>query len=182
MKLAAFILVGGASRRMGRDKAVLEWGGRAAIARLAELANHVGTQTVLTVGGDYGLPSLPDPTPGAGPAGGVRAACTWARDEGYTRCIVLAVDAPLLVPADLAPLLAADLPGACYAGLPLPMVIAASAFPPEFQDDWPLRRLVERAGLAVLSVEAEAARRIRGANTPEELANLLSSGAGDPGA
>lgn len=182
MTLAAFILVGGASGRMGRNKADLDWGGRTAIDRLAELAGDVGAQAVLTVGGAYGLPSLPDRTPGAGPAGGVRAACAWARDEGYARCIIMAVDAALLGPADLAPLLTADHPGACYSGLPLPMVIAAHALPTEVQDDWPLRRLVERAGLATLPVEPESARRIRGANTPEELASLLDSGGGNAGA
>ncbi len=182
MRLAAFILVGGGSRRMGRDKALLDWGGRRAVDRLADLARHVGAGAVLTVGGDYGLPSLGDPTPGAGPAGGVGAACRWARDNGHGRCLVLAVDAPLLGPADLAPLLAAVAPGACYAGLPLPMVIDADALPAALEDGWPLRRLVEQAGLAEAPVTAEAARRLRGANTPEERASLLAAWNGRPGA
>lgn len=182
MTLAAFILVGGGSRRMGQDKALLEWGGRRAVDRLASLARSLGAGAVATVGGDYGLPWLADPTPGAGPAGGVRAACGWSADNGYGRCLVMAVDAALLGPEDLAPLLAAKGPGACYAGLPLPMVIGAHALPPDLQDGWPLRRLAERAGLTWLPLAPEAARRVRGANTPEERAGLLGAWGGGPDA
>jgi molybdopterin-guanine dinucleotide biosynthesis protein A len=50
------ILTGGGSRRMGRDKAALDWGGVRAVDRLAELARALGAQRVLTVGADLGLP------------------------------------------------------------------------------------------------------------------------------
>jgi molybdopterin-guanine dinucleotide biosynthesis protein A len=36
--LGAIILCGGGSRRMGRDKALLDWGGERAIDRVAALA------------------------------------------------------------------------------------------------------------------------------------------------
>lgn len=175
MSFAALIMAGGASRRMGRDKALLEWDGVRAIDRLAVLARKIEAGAVRCVGGDYGLPWLADPSPGAGPVGGVLAGLSWARDHGFARALLLAVDAPLIEAADLAPLLASSSPGACYRALPLPMVMDVGAAPAEARDGWPLRRLVERAGLAELPIDAATALRLRGANTPEERERLLNA-------
>ena len=84
--------------------------------------------------------------------------------------VVLAVDAPTIRPGDLAPLLAS---GGCYEGLPVPMALDAAALPPDAEAGWPLRRLVERAGLRALPVPEGALLRLRGANTPEERDGLL---------
>lgn len=169
MTLGAIILCGGGSRRMGRDKAVLDWGGRRAVDRVADLARSVGAERLVTAGADLGLPWVPDDAALGGPVGGVLAG---ARALGTDRLLVLAVDAPTMRPEDLAPLLAAPGAGATYEGLPLPMVILASALPEDAGAGWPLRRLVERAGLASLPVPDEALPRLRGANTPEEVAAL----------
>jgi molybdopterin-guanine dinucleotide biosynthesis protein A len=168
------ILTGGGSRRMGRDKAALAWDGTRAVDRLAALAEALGAERVLTVGADLGLPFVPDPEPGAGPVGGVLAGAAALRAAGLARALVLAVDAPTITVEDLAPLLAAPAPGAAFEGLPLPMVLDLSALPENAEAGWPLRRLVERAGLAVVAVPAEAEARLRGANTPEERAGLLN--------
>ncbi|MNC76965.1 Molybdenum cofactor guanylyltransferase [compost metagenome] len=69
------ILTGGASRRMGRDKALLELGGRPVIARLAdELSILAGGGTVIACGPverqeyDFlGLPQIKDQYQGCGP-------------------------------------------------------------------------------------------------------------------
>ena len=169
----ALILTGGGSRRLGRDKAVLEWGGVRAVDRVAELARAVGAREVLTVGADLGLPWVPDPEPGAGPVGGVLAGVEALRALGLGRALILAVDAPTLTAEDLAPLLAAVVPGAAYDGLPLPMVLSFAAVPEGVEAGWPLRRLVERAGLLTVGLAADAEARLRGANTPEERARLL---------
>lgn len=48
------------------------------------------------------------------------------------------------------------------------MVLEAAAFPRNAEDHWPLRRLVDAAGLAWLPVASpEAASRLRGANPPK---------------
>ncbi|NQE63903.1 molybdenum cofactor guanylyltransferase [Caulobacter sp. RHG1] len=165
--LGAIILCGGASRRMGRDKAVLDWGGARAVDRVAALARAVGAQALVTAGADFGLPWVPDEDAMAGPVGGVLAG---ARFLGTERLLVLAVDAPTVTVDDLAPLLPG---GGHYEGLPVPMVLEAAALPVEAQAGWPLRRLVERAGLAALAAPEGALARLRGANTPEERADLL---------
>lgn len=165
--LGAIILCGGASRRMGRDKALLDWGGVRAVDRVAALARTVGATALVTAGADLGLPWVPDDETAAGPVGGVLAG---ARALGTERLLVLAVDAPTMTAEDLAPLLAA---GGFYEGLPIPMVVETRALPADAEAGWPLRRLVERAGLAALPVPEGAMARLRGANTPEERKDLL---------
>jgi len=176
--LGAIILCGGGSRRMGRDKAALEWDGVRAVDRVAALARAVGAERLVTAGADLGLPWVADDEAGAGPVGGVLAG---ARALGCARLLVLAVDAPTLTADDLAPLLVA---GGCYEGLPVPMVLDASAIPADAQAGWPLRRFVERAGLLALPVPEGAMARLRGANTPEEFGALSQTDhpreSGDP--
>jgi len=175
LALGAIILVGGASSRMGSDKASLEWGGRRAVDRVADLARAAGADVVITAGGDYGLPFVEDPSPQAGPVAGLLASAPALRQAGACRILILAVDAPTLRAADLKPLLGASGPGAAYAGFPLPAVMDLAAFPTEARADWPLRRFIEQADLAVLPCPLDLAPRLRGANTPEERAALLAA-------
>lgn len=171
--LDAIILTGGGSRRMGQDKASQLWGGRRAVDLVADLARHLGAQRILSCGeGDFGLERICDPLPQSGPVSGVLAGLA-ALGPGSSRVIVLAVDAPTLTAVDLAPLLAAPSPGAAFIGLPIPMVADRAAFPSDAEADWPLRRLVERAGLTQIDPDPAAALRLRGANTPEEHERLL---------
>jgi molybdopterin-guanine dinucleotide biosynthesis protein A len=171
--LNAIILTGGASRRMGQDKAVQLWGGRRAIDLVADLARALGAGRILTSGeDDFGLERVRDPAPHSGPVAGVLSGLA-ALAEAPGRVLVLAVDAPTLRAADLAPLLAPDGPGAMFEGFPLPMVIDPVAAPADAMADWPLRRLAERAGLTRIAPPPEAAVRIRGANTSEEQLHLL---------
>ena len=166
------ILCGGGSRRMGRDKALLKLDGVRAVDVVADLARAAGAAAVLTAGADYGLDWVPDPSPDGGPVGGVLAGLAALGDRGLGRALVLAVDAPTLILADLTPLLTAGSPGAAYEGLPIPMVLDLAAVPVEAAASWPLVRLVERAGLARLPCPEAARPRLRGANTPEEWARI----------
>jgi molybdopterin-guanine dinucleotide biosynthesis protein A len=108
-KNAGWILVGGRSTRMGRDKAFLEVDGRALVLRVAEtIAPFCGTVTLLgdpAVHGVLGLPVIPDQFPGAGPLAGIEAAlrCTTA-----DRNLIVACDMPSLDPSILASLFAAE--------------------------------------------------------------------------
>lgn len=74
---AGAVLCGGASRRMGTDKALVEVDGRAMARRVADALAAAGAHPVVAVGGDgaalagVGLEVVPDLAPGAGPLGGI---------------------------------------------------------------------------------------------------------------
>jgi molybdopterin-guanine dinucleotide biosynthesis protein A len=171
--LGAVILVGGQSSRMGQDKALVDWAGRRALDLVVDLARAAGAESILTAGGDYGLPFVDDLESGRGPAGGVIAGVAHLASLGMTRALLLAVDAPTIEAADLAPLLEVPPPGAAFHGLPLPAVLDIAALPPDAAPDWPLRRLFDRAGIAAAPLPAGAGPRLRGANTPAERDALL---------
>lgn len=71
------VLAGGASSRMGSDKAFIEIEGEPMVARAAGALRAAGAAPVLVVGGDHarlsalGLDHVPDRHPGEGPLGGV---------------------------------------------------------------------------------------------------------------
>ena len=80
---AGAVLCGGASRRMGRDKALIALDGRALALRVAEAVTAAGASGVVAVGGDLdglrsaGLAAVPDRVgPGAGPLAGILTALT----------------------------------------------------------------------------------------------------------
>jgi molybdenum cofactor guanylyltransferase len=176
MKLGALVLTGGASSRMGVDKAALDWHGDRAIDRVMAIAKELGAAPVYGVGANsYGLPHVAEEPAMSGPVGGVLAGAAALLAEDCERALILAVDAPSLRPEDVRALLAVGGTGAAYAGLPLPMVITLSALPEHARPDWPLMRLVEAAGLEIVDCTPEARARIRGANTPSERETLLQS-------
>jgi molybdopterin-guanine dinucleotide biosynthesis protein A len=96
--VSAAILLGGASRRMGRDKARLSIDGVAAVTRLARACEEL-FDDVLLVGGDppVGTPGrrIPDPPGPPSPLRGFVGALEAARAE---RVLVLATDLLLVTP------------------------------------------------------------------------------------
>jgi molybdopterin-guanine dinucleotide biosynthesis protein A len=92
-----FILVGGASRRMGQDKAQLRLGPETMLERIAAQLSPV-TSSVTLVGGsqaDSGssLPSVPDVYEKWGALGGIHAALSAAKTDWI---IVIACDLPFI--------------------------------------------------------------------------------------
>jgi len=75
MTCAGFVLVGGNSSRMGRDKALLPWGGTTLAQHIAGLVKDVaGSATLVGDPGRYsglGFPVVADSIAGCGPIGGV---------------------------------------------------------------------------------------------------------------
>lgn len=170
--LGALILTGGKSSRMGRDKAGIDWGGKIAVERVAALARSAGAGVVLTVGArDFGIDNVVEPKPGEGPAAGIVAGGMALRDRGVARALVLACDAPTITLDDLLPLLRVPGPGAAFEGLHLPLVVDVGRLPVA-SAGWSVRRLIADCGLLLLTSPADAVARLRGANTPDELAQL----------
>ena len=77
MRCVGAVLAGGASRRMGADKAFIEIEGLTMVERAAVALRDAGIPVVLVVGGDrarlepLGLPFWPDLYPGQGPLGAI---------------------------------------------------------------------------------------------------------------
>ena len=97
-QVAGFILAGGASSRMGRDKALLEVGGLPMLARTARLLEPlVVSVTVIGPPESYaplGLRVVPDDQPGLGPLGGLATALRISESEWN---LVVGCDLPYLL-------------------------------------------------------------------------------------
>jgi molybdenum cofactor guanylyltransferase len=112
---AGVVLAGGASRRMGRDKALVPGPDGRALALVGiEALRAAGAAEVLVVGGDeaalraMGLPWAADLHPGEGPLGGILTAFTCTTED---LVVVMACDMPGVgpeVPTALVAALAAD--------------------------------------------------------------------------
>lgn len=107
LNFSAVILAGGQSRRMGMDKAFLDWHGLPLLARQIEtvLALHPDELFISgRVGVDYGrydYPILHDSFPDSGPVGGIERALQVTRNP---LLLVLAVDMPCMSAKELAQL------------------------------------------------------------------------------
>jgi molybdopterin-guanine dinucleotide biosynthesis protein A len=88
-----FILAGGQSRRMGRDKAALEWGDGSLLDHMVQLLSTVAGRVRIVGRGE-----LPDRIPGKGPLGGILTALEATETEEN---LMVAVDLPLLTEAFL---------------------------------------------------------------------------------
>ncbi|MGH9591177.1 MAG: molybdenum cofactor guanylyltransferase [Terracidiphilus sp.] len=102
---AGFVLAGGESRRMGRNKALAEFAGEPLILRALKLLRDAGLRPrIAGARAELGqfAPVIADAEPGRGPLAGVCAALAFCQDP---RAVFVPVDLPLL-PASLLSLLA----------------------------------------------------------------------------
>lgn len=114
------MLTGGASRRMGRTKALVTVGGRPMAARVAASLREAGCSSVVAIGGDpdelapLGLRVVPDDHPGQGPLGGIVTAMRALTADDGADLLVVACDLAFVGSAELAELVAgaATFPGA----------------------------------------------------------------------
>lgn len=98
-----YVLVGGQSSRMGRDKALLELDGRTLLRKTYELLERVCGQAVI-VGpaaryASLGLPLIEDARPGCGPLSGLESAladCQGSARGAAEWALVVACDMPSL--------------------------------------------------------------------------------------
>lgn len=93
-----YVLCGGASRRMGRDKALVPVDGVPMARRVADALSEAGAGRVVAVGGDavaigaLGLAARPDRWPGEGPLGALITALTDVDRGGAPVAVVLSCD------------------------------------------------------------------------------------------
>lgn len=96
--VSGVIVAGGASRRMGRDKAFIELQGKPLVARVIERVRAVCSETIIIASdreafAQFGLPVVGDVYPGKGSLGGIFTGLKAAR-EPYV--LALACDMPFL--------------------------------------------------------------------------------------
>jgi molybdenum cofactor guanylyltransferase len=117
--IAAFVLAGGASRRMGRDKALLELDGVPMVVRMARLAEpYVASVRVVGPPERYallGLCAMPDRWPGTGPLGAITTALS-ASSAGWN--LILGCDLPYLTTEWIEWLIARTLDSSAQAVVP----------------------------------------------------------------
>ncbi len=106
MRVAGFVLAGGHSSRMGRDKALLPWHSGSLVedlaARVADAAGNVALIGDPRYYSHLALDCLPDLRPGQGPLAGIEAALESRRGELN---LIVACDMPGLKPQWLRKLL-----------------------------------------------------------------------------
>ena len=99
-QIAGFVLAGGASSRMGADKALLEIGGVPLLVRAAKLAQKAAGNATIVGGAetyrDIGLVAVADDWPGAGPLGGIATALGASKASWN---LIIACDLPYLTEA-----------------------------------------------------------------------------------
>jgi molybdenum cofactor guanylyltransferase len=88
MTVTGFVLAGGKSTRMGRDKAGLDWHGRPLLEHMMELLRSAA-DSVHVVGRD----PLPDKLPDLGPLSGIATALEFTSTDAN---LIIAVDIPHL--------------------------------------------------------------------------------------
>ena len=86
--MTGFVLAGGKSTRMGRDKALLDWNGRTLLDHMTNLLCDI-TEQVWVVGRNQ----LPDRLPGLGPLSGIATALEATSTDAN---LIIAVDLPHL--------------------------------------------------------------------------------------
>lgn len=96
-EISAFVLAGGRSSRMGRNKALLEVGGMPLIERVLRTARSVSSD-VAVVGDsagleEFGYPVFPDLFQNFGPLAGIHTSLTQSK---HGRTLVLACDLPFV--------------------------------------------------------------------------------------
>ena len=114
-----FVLAGGQSRRMGRDKGLLEWHGVPLASHVARaVADAAGSVTLIgrpETYGHLGYPVVPDDNPGLGPLGGIATAL---RHSDALWNLVVACDMPAVTAGFLSSLYATACASDCDCLLP----------------------------------------------------------------
>lgn len=189
LRALGVVLCGGASQRMGRDKARIEVAGEPLFARTARVLGALAEEVVLASGPAPRFPGVgwrevsDSPTtarlvrdrptePSGGPLAGIVAALTEAESSGHDVVVIAACDHPDLAPALFEPLVASIADGRAdvalwqRGGFDEPLCAALSV-----RCAAPFRAAFE-AGLR-RPTEAYARVRVEAREAPRELAPYL---------
>ncbi len=175
--MAALLLTGGASRRMGFDKALVRIGGVPLALRVGRRAKAVAAPALEVGPGHSGLACAPESHPGSGPLAALADGVTALRATGFLGpALVLSTD---LVAIDTASLMTlANWPGTgsvvpLLGGRPQPLCARWSGADLDAARELvaagerSMQALLARSGITLTGAIDPA--RLRDADTPEEL-------------
>jgi molybdopterin-guanine dinucleotide biosynthesis protein A len=167
MRTAGFVLAGGASSRMGRNKAFLMFEGRSLIERVAGAVQEAAGEVTIIgspeLYGHLGMPVIPDLRSNAGPLAGIESALRHSEAEWN---LIVACDMPGVTGAALRRILE-EAQGHAEVGCVLP----ASG---EFVE--PLCAVYSKRMLSVVSAALDAGiRKVTGAFPKGEIHYLRMS-------
>jgi molybdenum cofactor guanylyltransferase len=188
MRASGFVLAGGASKRMGRPKALLAYHGTTLAEFVAERVREAAG-TVALIGdplqfGHLGLPVFADAIPGCGPGGGILTALQVTATDWN---LIVACDMPGISSEALRELLECTetahtscVAAAASGGRPEPLCAAyhrrcAPALAQAIRDKrFRMRDLIEEIGVTTVALDAGVLVNV---NTPSEWAEI-EGGAG----
>jgi len=172
--LAGLVLAGGASRRMGRDKARLPIRGKMLSEIMVETLRAAGCEPVL-ISGPGGIKDM---YPGQGPLAGIHAAFDHlGKAEAM---LIVPVDMPALSAESLKTLAEVDGEAVLYEGQSLPLKLANAphirqrleAILSEEGGDWSIRNFVRGLNARTLEAVGLNARERINLNTPDDVKML----------
>jgi molybdopterin-guanine dinucleotide biosynthesis protein A len=173
------LLTGGASTRMGRDKATLVVDGRTLASRTAELLSGVADRCVVVGRGVSGLDAVLEDPPGGGPLVAIAAGVAAVGTD--RPALVVACDLPRLQTGLLRWLVDHPSPGSVvplWEGRPQPLCArwcpaALHAVTGLVADGIrSMRTLVERSDTELVAPPRDMATALQDVDTPEQLAGL----------
>jgi len=173
-RLAGLVRAGGASKRMGRDKARLPIKGKTLGEIMADTLRAAGCEPVLISGPN----DIQDVYPGQGPLAGIHAAFDhMGKAEAM---LVVPVDMPALSTQSLKVLAEADGEAVLYEGQSLPLKLANARFIrqrleailSEEGGDWSIRNFVRGLSAHTLDTAGINTRELINLNTPDDVKTL----------
>jgi len=185
--IAAAILAGGKSSRMGQSKALLPYEGRRLVDHMVQVAAKTGCAPIVISGHVHGYRCVDDIIPESGPVGGIHAVMRTAIKENLPRAwLFIPVDMPLVTPEILTRLTHCactyDHDGACFENRPLPLLlrlhehvnsaIEEAALTFSSPQKASVKKLISHLDICRHTVSEQDMLQLANTNTPQEWENI----------
>jgi molybdopterin-guanine dinucleotide biosynthesis protein A len=180
--LAAVILVGGKSSRMGQDKASLPYKGKRLVDVVADAVREAGIENIYVSGEIDGYTSLPDLLLDRGPMGGICSSAVRLHKQ-YERVLFIPVDMPH-INAELLNLLIAESTACHFKNHPLPCQLLlerktmrqldAAAQTLARKQKLSVKSFLVDLGSAAITPPEHLQKALTNTNTPEEWQEVIS--------
>lgn len=175
--IAAVILVGGKSSRMGQDKASLPYKEKRLVDVVADAVREAGIENIYVSGEINGYTSLPDLLAERGPMGGICSSAVRLCQK-YTHALFIPVDMPLINVEPLRLLMLHEQSACHFDGHPLPCTIPldkktmrqidAAAQRLARKQNLSVRTFLTDLGATAITPPEHLQKALTNTNTPEE--------------